>query len=388
MPVLVAILVERMGPYHAARFRALALRIGPEHLAVLEVAGRSQRYAWEEAGSGQDRWLERLFPDADYATLAPRAVGGAVRATLERLQPECVAVNGWGFAEARAAARWARARGRAVVLMSDSQERDAPRLWLKEAMKRLAVRRCDSALVAGRPHADYAARLGMDPARVVLGYDVVDNAHFVAGAAAARREAARLRGVLRLPERFWLVCARLVPKKNLVCALDAYARYLKHAGPQAWGLVVVGDGPGRLELERRAASLGISGRLILPGFVQYQELPWYYGLASAFLLPSTVEQWGLVVNEAMAAGLPVLVSEACGCAPELVHEGVNGFAFRSGDCEALARRMAQLASAPDLAAMGEASSKIIASWTPETFAGNMMRAVELALQHAATRKRR
>lgn len=388
MPVRVAILVERMGPYHAARFRALADRIGAEQLAVLEMAGRSRRYAWEEDARGQATWLERIFPEADYTELPRHAIKASVRAALERLQPASVAVNGWAFVEARTAASWARACGRGVVLMSDSQERDAPRRWLKEAVKRLVLRRCDSAFVAGRPHADYAAKLGMDPARIVLGYDVVDNAHFEEGAAAARADSTRLRRELGLPERYWLTCARFVPKKNLGCALDAYARIARRVGPEKWGLVVVGDGPGRAELEARAASLGVAGSVVFPGFVQYPQLPRYYGLASAFLLPSTVEQWGLVVNEAMAAGLPVVVSDACGCAPELVQEGVNGFTFPAGDCDALALRMERLAAAPELRAMGEASRRIITSWTPATFARNMEGAVELALRHAAARNHR
>ena len=99
----------------------------------------------------------------------------------------------------------------------------------------------------------------------------------------------------------------------------------------------------------RAASPGsdLAGDVILAGFKQYDELPAYYGLASAFVHASTTEQWGLVVNEAMASGLPVLVSDRCGCAPDLVEDGVNGFTFDPYDVEALAGLMQRVAAMTD-----------------------------------------
>ena len=93
------------------------------------------------------------------------------------------------------------------------------------------------------------------------------------------------------------------------------------------------------------------------------------------------EQWGLVVNEAMAAGLPALVSNRCGCAPDLVEEGRNGFTFDPYDAEELARLMLRVSSMSEdgRAAMGQASREIISRWTPETFATNLMKAVQIAL---------
>src|SRR5439155_11820127 len=115
-------------------------------------------------------------------------------------------------------------------------------------------------------------------------------------------------------------------------------------------------------------ALRLGDDLLLPGFQQYDELPAYYGLASAFIHASTVEQWGLVVNEAMAAGLPVLVSERCGCAADLVEAGVNGFTFDPWQPEALARLMLKLAaSETERLRMGGASRGIIANGSAERF---------------------
>jgi glycosyltransferase involved in cell wall biosynthesis len=114
--------------------------------------------------------------------------------------------------------------------------------------------------------------------------------------------------------------------------------------------------------------------------MQYDTLPAYYGLASAFILPSVIEPWGLVVNEAMAAGLPVLVSERCGCAQDLVQRGRNGFTFDPCDIEDQASLMLRLSSMPETqrSAMGLASQEIISRWTPELFAQNLEKAAQAA----------
>ncbi|MEJ0001125.1 MAG: glycosyltransferase [Verrucomicrobiota bacterium] len=118
----------------------------------------------------------------------------------------------------------------------------------------------------------------------------------------------------------------------------------------------------------RARGAGLREDVRLPGFRQYGDLPLYYALAGAFIHASTIEPWGLVVNEAAASGLPLLVSDRCGCAPELVGDGENGFTFAPENVEDLARKMAQLA-APDFPrkAFAAASRARVAAWGPERF---------------------
>jgi glycosyltransferase involved in cell wall biosynthesis len=106
-------------------------------------------------------------------------------------------------------------------------------------------------------------------------------------------------------------------------------------------------------------------------------------LAGAFVHASLVEQWGLVVNEALAAGLPVLVSSRCGCVPELVRDR-NGFVFEPLDIDGLARLMVRI-SGQDLQAMGQASQQIVAEWSPDRFAEGMLSAARAALDVGAPR---
>jgi glycosyltransferase involved in cell wall biosynthesis len=265
--------------------------------------------------------------------------------------------------------------------MSDSGRHDEVRRRAREATKRRVVRLFSSAVVAGAPHREYACDLGLCAATVFDGYDVVDNAHFERGARHARASDEGWRRRLGLPKRFFLASSRFVAKKNLFRLLDAYAGYHRRIGADAWHLVLLGDGELRAGVESRIAQADLAGDVVLAGFRQYDELPAYYGLASAFVHASTTEQWGLVVNEAMASGLPVILSERCGCAPDLVREGVNGFTFDPYDVDALAGLMQRVAAMTDEQrhAMGRSSRTIIADWGPERFAGGLMRAVQVAV---------
>jgi glycosyltransferase involved in cell wall biosynthesis len=145
-------------------------------------------------------------------------------------------------------------------------------------------------------------------------------------------------------------------------------------------LTLLGDGELRAELEKLRSKLGLEDCIQMPGFKQYEELPEYYSNAAAFIHASTTEQWGLVVNEAMASGLPVLLSNRCGCAPDLVKDGVNGWTFDPTNEEQLADLMLRISSDEDgRLKMGERSREIIAEWGPDRFASGLKAAVDAAL---------
>ncbi|HYF37917.1 MAG TPA: glycosyltransferase [Prosthecobacter sp.] len=247
-----------------------------------------------------------------------------------------------------------------AVVMSESTAHDEKRQPWKEIPKRRIVSLFSAGLAGGRAHADYLFQLGMCRTRIFLGYDAVDNAHF-----------ARPQRLSEPVGEGFLASARFVEKKNLPNLLRAYAIYVKScAADEAWPLTLLGDGDLRPRLEAMVSELGLQDLVTMPGFKQYQELPGYYRAARVFIHASTTEQWGLVVNEAMAAGLPVIVSNRCGCAPDLVRGGVNGYAFNPFDVEEMARAMMKMTKLPEdrLVTMGQESARIIAEWGPERFA--------------------
>jgi glycosyltransferase involved in cell wall biosynthesis len=307
---------------------------------------------------------------------------------LCNVSPKAVAIPGWALPEARTAARWCRFNERIAILMSESKFDDGPRAWPKECIKRQLVKAFDAAVVGGKRHAEYLAQLGMDIDSIFLGYDVVDNAHFARGAASARANEASLRRDLNLPRNYFLASARFVGKKNLEGLVSEFATYKMRAGQDAWGLVILGDGPLRGAIEAAVRRHGLGAAVTLPGFVQYNDLPTYYGLAKAFILPSLVEQWGLVVNEAMASGLPTIVSNVSGVS-ELVEDGRNGCTFEAANRGELSSKIFEVSSQPaKCGRMGRAAESTIARWGPEAFGTGLLAALDRGAVASATRKHR
>ena len=357
----------RLGPYHLARLAALGRAAAARGIRVtaLETARREAVYADVRVEGGDDGF-ERvtLFEDATFEAIPPRAVHAAVTAALDRLQPDAVGVNSYSLPDALATLAWARRHRRVAIGMTDTKADDGPRSRWREALKARLVGQFDAMLLAGTPQKAYFRSLGFD-GPIELGYDVVDNDHFARGADAAR-EAGSLAPHL-------LCVARFIGVKNLPRLLDGYARYHRDAlaaGAAPWPLVLVGDGAGRGPLAAQIEALGLQGAVRLEGFVQIDGLPTLYGRAAALVHPATKDTWGLVVNEAMAAGLPVLVSRAAGCAADLVREGVTGWTFDPHDAGAIADALARMAALPEETrrAMGDAARLAIADWSPERFA--------------------
>jgi glycosyltransferase involved in cell wall biosynthesis len=206
---------------------------------------------------------------------------------------------------------------------------------------------------------------------------VVDNRFFSEGARMIREKQAS-HADLGVPKEYLLYVGRFAPEKNLVRLLQAFERY-RTREPAGWGLVMVGAGPLRDRLERVARERNLE--VVWTGFKSLQELLPFYAHAGCFILPSISEPWGLVVNEAMASGLPVIVSRRCGCAEDLVRDGENGFLFDPEDPAELAEQMARIAglSKARRAEMGKVSQEIVSAFTPETWAKNLTLAIKEAV---------
>jgi glycosyltransferase involved in cell wall biosynthesis len=366
----VALLFLNYGPYHLARLAAATRecrKLGWEVVGI-ELARLQAEYDWRTGDA------ERAAPVFTVAAGGPlesvpyaRLIRG-LRRQLSEVSPDVVAIAGYAHPAMLSALAWCRWRGRPAILFSESNEFDAPRDRWRERMKGLIVKGFKAALVGGRSSQQYLRKLGMPPDAIFFGYDVVDNDSF---------DPSRLKALPRPTEQpYFLAVNRFVPKKNLSSLLNAYALYRRRSGPGAWRLVLCGDGPLRGEVEGLAGGLGLGGAVEFPGFLQQPELLPYFAHAGCFILASTEEQWGLVVNEAMAAGLPVLVSERCGCFQDLVAGGGNGYGFDPTDVERLAGLMSEVASdGAKRERMGEASLERIKKFTPSHFADGLAAAV-------------
>jgi 1,2-diacylglycerol 3-alpha-glucosyltransferase len=377
----IAIVFHHIGPYHHARLNAAA-----DGLSVIGIEWSAEGYdAWGAAEVPASYHKISLFSEATERYPAKAELRRGFWWALEQANPDVVAVNGWNNFGSLVAASCCVRRGIPMVVMSESARGDEPRTGWKEIIKRQIVNLHSAALVGGQRHAEYLAELGMPRDRIFTGYDVVDNAYFAQRAREIRNagppQADEIRKKYGLPENYFLASARFIEKKNVPRLIRAYAEYRQRAqGNAPWDLVLLGDGPLRDALNAQLSTLNLHDHVHLPGFKQYDELPVYYAFARAFVHASTTEQWGLVVNEAAASALPVIVSNRCGCVPELVAN--NGFTFDPLNEDELAARLLEMASLSDhdLQYLGEASRRIAANFVPERFGEGLEQAVRVAMK--------
>ncbi len=379
----IAILTRQIGNYHHARFAALSA--SGADFAVISLANEGNFEGFVST-SDTNYEVHRLYNgrSAYAAAVQEGRAGPDVDKVLSAVRPDVVALPGWACAESFAGLLWANRNDVAVVMMSDSQATDAARSQWREAIKARIIRYCDAGFVAGDAHRDYLASLGMAKERITRGYDVIDNAHFASGAAAARQDPAATRKRLSLPARpYFLASSRFVPKKNLPALIGAYANVAADRA-NCPDLCILGDGEQRELLESLIANLGVGDKVHLLGFRDYADLPAVYGLAEAFVHAALHEQWGLVVSEAGASGLPLAVSRGAGAA-QLVEEGENGVLFDPGHPEDLETAIATLAdmTPEERDTWGKRSAAILEDWGPSRYVRGLQRAARHALDHAS-----
>ncbi len=282
---------------------------------------------------------------------------------LRTLNPRVLVVGGYARLEYWVGAVWGKVNGCRLLVLVESQLIDSQRHFLKEWIKRRFLQLCDGVLVDGIRHRSYALSLGMTDAQICVkrGVGPIDAA--VWRDAVEREKALVLdRGQSGLA---FLYVGRFAAEKALLDLLAAYATVPLHLN---CSLTLVGDGPERSALAEYVKAKQLR-RVLLPGFQQPERLPYWYARGDIFVLPSIREPWGYVVNEAMAAGLPVLISSQCGCGPDLVEPGRNGFIFPSGDVTKLAKIMNDCAQHRyDLKVMGHLAYQSILSYTPDRVA--------------------
>ncbi len=307
-----------------------------------------------------ENWPQERLPGRGQLRLAR-----ALWRRLTLLDPEVVLVPGYYTLPALAAALWARLHRRKSVLMTESTREDHGRSQAKELAKSLLIRALFGwAVAGGRRHIAYLRALGFPARRIARFYDVVDNDGLYHRAEELRKASQTPIG---LPGRYFLYVGRLAPEKNIAGLLEAY---LLHRGAGGrWPLVLVGDGPERAALAQQAAASPWAADIHFAGQSDSAGLPRWYAFAGCFVLPSTREPWGLVVNEAMACGLPVIVSSRCGCADDLVTPGENGFVFDPAADGALLGALAAAEAMParEWSRMSSSSLHRIAEFSPDQF---------------------
>ena len=278
-------------------------------------------------------------------------------------------VHGYAHQALLQAMRLGRRRGLPVLLRGESHLKSHPRgrarALVKDVLLRWLFARLDGFLAIGSLNRSYYRHYGVGDDRLFSMPYAVDNAFFRTRAAESRPGRAGLRAELGLPAGapVILFASKLVARKRARDLLSAFERLRAGWTGEPPALVFVGDGPERPELEARAAG---GGTVRFAGFRNQSQMPRFYDLCDVFVLPSEHEPWGLVVNEVMNAGRPVVVSDHVGAGADLVVNGENGFVFPKGDVAALAGALVSVLRDPHRKSeMGRRSLDKVAGWSFE-----------------------
>lgn len=364
------ILYEHCSPHQVTAVKAAQACFAQSGhtLVPAELYSGSLDYGWTFADMARPSDWVCFFPKHQQISNVKR-----FRETLRQIkhhQVDVLVLNGWYSRFVwwlRAMRSFLRSK---LVIVSDSVVWDHPRSTLKEKVKRWFVKGMHAGFVAGHPQQEYLYSLGMPMERMSLGNDVVDNALYAHIPERQSHEGRKL--VIG-------TAARLIPKKNLQAAMQAFSQVLQ-AHPD-WNVEwrLAGRGPLETELKQLAADL--RAPVVFAGFVGYHDMPGFYGGLDLYWQPSLSEPWGLVINEAMASGLPVLASDRCGCARDLVMSE-NGW-IHGIDIASMAHSLGQaIEHHTRWATMGQASRNLIQHWGPERYAQGLLESCQLALMDA------
>jgi glycosyltransferase involved in cell wall biosynthesis len=365
-PRRVLFLSEIPTPYRLPLYRRLAA--APElEIEVVFLAGSEPDRPWsldDELTGVPHRILRGLQP----RIRTPRntfvyEINPGIAPLLMRSRPDLLVIGGYSVFAEQVALAVAPLLRIPFALHSEThlgKPRPTALSRAKRALLPRVLRHAAGGLAAGSAAREYLAAHGVARERIRILPNTIDVDAYRAAAEGARSRAEEARSRLGLPERYLLFAGRLVEAKGIRELLAAHERL----GAQALPLVVAGTGPLEGLLRGRA-------RVHAVGFRPTAELIELYALADRCVVPSLDEPWGVVVNEALACGCPVLASDAVGAAVDLVRDGADGWVVPAGDVAALASAL--VAERPP----GDVSRGPIAGWTYEFGLAQLLELLEL-----------
>jgi glycosyltransferase involved in cell wall biosynthesis len=361
-PSNLLLLWDRMGDYHRARWRAMQQIYTRGKVFGADLGADDALYGWQNTANDKlyIRLSEKPVTQGDFWR---RIINYIKVVRKHHIKQVCIA--GYGNKEYLTILFISKLMRLKVLMFAESWY---PGNKWTDRVKGLFLRQVAHNIMASGVHArnHFQDRLGFAAHRIITGYSVVDNNHFEKQITSHTHKAGRSDNLQTL-----LCIARFAPEKNLAGLIRAF--YKSELPDKRWRLQLVGGGPMKNELQ----ALITDSHVELSNWIGYENLPAVYQAADCFVLPSIFEPWGLVVNEAMAASLPIILSNECGCKPDLLSDE-NGWSFGATKEEDLVRVLNLLSATPQekLASMGKKSSEIIASFSPKTWAEKIKKAFE------------
>lgn len=363
----VALLTEIISPYRIPVFNALAEdpRIELDVLFFSETeARRSWRVHWEKIRF-RYHVLWGFLIGKRYQG-GPIFLNPGILAALRRGRYQAIICFGYHHPTIWLALLWCRFSRARALLWSESTRRDErSENSFINGIKLYLLGCFDGCVAAGQSQVDYLRYLGVAAENIYVAPDAVDSDFFTTETEIIRMQRAEIKRSIGVQGPIILCVGRLIDAKGIPELLDAFEQ-VTHEHQAT--LFLVGDGPDRERYQTVCRDRRMK-TVRFEGFQPQEELPRYYGIADIFVFPTRSDPWGLVLNEAMCAGLPVICSTAAGASSELVHVGKNGFLHEPRDMSTLKKHMVTLLADKALREhMGMASNSIISGFTPQKMA--------------------
>jgi glycosyltransferase involved in cell wall biosynthesis len=371
-----AIVTDIMAPYRIPLLNAIAEKLG-NRLTVFFMGDRTDNRLWSPVVA-QAHFEYVVVPGRDFS----RGEGlgfnqfwnPGMFAALGRFDPDVIVVGGYHHPTSYVALAFAKVRRKKLVLWSESTSLDIrPSSGVRSAVKQWFIRQCAAFIVPGVASEKYLLSLGVERGMIHRSPNSIDVDGFEKRSLLYRTAAARraFRDEHGLPERLLLFVGRMSPEKGFPLLLETAARL--QARRTDVGVVVLGEGPRRDEYLEASRSLA-PGSVLFRGFVQQEELSFYYAQADVLMVPSLSEPWGFVVNEALACGLPVVCSRNVGAGYDMITDGETG--YMCGGVDEYVSAIESLLAHPDrerIAANAAARSR---QFNPEAAADGFVGLVE------------
>jgi glycosyltransferase involved in cell wall biosynthesis len=346
------VLTNILSPYRIPLYQRLASMPGLDVTVILLAESEANRQWHNDLQA--DGFATRVLPGKSlylWRWELPVHLNRGLGRTLDSQRPDVVMVSGWDQIGYWQAAWWCRRRSTPLVLHNGSTRTSGlhkGRAWM--ALRRTMVRLATSYVAYGSQASEYLLSLGAQPEQVHVGLNTVDVDAMASAVQVERAKPEFSQPRSAYPPILLLYVGQLIPRKRVDLLLHALAS----VETDDLGLLIVGAGPEEQSLRNLAAFLSLRN-VYFEGFQQPAVLPRYYALADALVLPSDREVWGLVVNEALAAGLFVICSDTVGAGFDVISSGWNGDTFAAGSAEDLGDRLrAFCGSAPEIAERREA----------------------------------
>lgn len=375
MRIRVALLTEIISPYRIPVFNQM-VRDAPGQFRFFFLGKTEKRRQWKIYRE-KISFPYKVLP----GILFQRGVSGSpyffnptVLYELIRYSPDIIITGGYQHPSYLLAMLYAKIFKKRIILWCESNKYDYRHSHsLRDGYKRWFVKNCSGYVVPGRASFEYLLSLGASSEKIFTALNSVDNDYFIQSCDKYRQDRETFRRTRGYPGKLILYVGRLIEQKGVSDLLMAF-QMISGKQPE-WGLLLVGSGEQEKEYRDHCRIKEIKN-VFFTGFIHQEDIPVYYAISDCLVLPTHSDPWGLVLNEAMASGLPVICSNVAGAACDLVRPGENGYIFKKGDVNQLAAYISDILSDDKKrTVMGKKSLDIIKDYSPAGAARGFIRAI-------------